>query len=257
MLSEDSAPSHSVYAALWHRQLRRSKETNHRQSKPNPAGIVKPDRRGRTICRLLYLTYHSAAKSARTVDYLASRVQWKSCVGGNAVNGKLGKAPRANRHHALNLLKDPFCEQDARTAQQQAMLLKQSRRDDQVRHAGFVFERDEEKALGGGGTLADDHNACDPDPGPVTGARQIGGAQDSTRPQLGPQPGHQVRSGGKAGGGVIGAGLFNGQHRGQRRRHRLRLDARQQALRITLDRCGLPQRLAPAVAEGRKRSRIG
>jgi antirestriction protein ArdC len=32
------------------------------------------------------------------------------------------------------------------------------RYDDQVRHAGFVFERDEEKAFGRGGALANDHD---------------------------------------------------------------------------------------------------
>jgi hypothetical protein len=74
-----------------------------------------------------------------------------------ASDGEFGKAPRANRHHAVNFLQDPFREQDARAAQQQAMLLKKLRRHDQVEHAGFVFERDEEKSLGGGGALADDY----------------------------------------------------------------------------------------------------
>lgn len=55
-------------------------------------------------------------------------VRWRDCAG----NLDLLEAARANRGHAVNLLQHALGQQDSGAAQQQAILLEQVRRNDQI-----------------------------------------------------------------------------------------------------------------------------
>jgi hypothetical protein len=88
------------------------------------------------------LTTHAYSSSAIASNRINIALHGSLCCAGSmeimrgrqrAGNGEFGKAPRANRHYALDLLKHARSQQDLRAAQQQAMLLKQSRGNDQVR----------------------------------------------------------------------------------------------------------------------------
>src|ERR1700731_4093750 len=65
----------------------------------------------------------------------------------------------AHRDAAVALLQHPFDDQARRADDELAVPLQEVGGDDGLRHAGLVFEGEEEQPLGGAGALADDDRA--------------------------------------------------------------------------------------------------
>ncbi len=74
---------------------------------------------------------------------------------------------------------------------------------DDVDHAGFVFEGDEEEALGRAGALAADDYAAHADAAAVLLVSEMVGADDATAVHFTAEVLHGVAEGGGAGGGVV------------------------------------------------------
>lgn len=88
------------------------------------------------------------------------------------------------------------------------------RRDDAVGDAGFVFEGDEDKPLGGAGALAADDTAGDGDFCAILDEGEIAGAPDIG--EGGADMGHGVHAGGESHEGEVGLDAFAARHGGKK-----------------------------------------
>ena len=87
--------------------------------------------------------------------------------------------------------------------------------DDDVDETGFVFEGEEEEALGRARTLAADHGARHPDEVAVAAAGEVDRAQDVGLLQLVAETGDGMGANGEVGAHDVGAEAVEGGHGGQ------------------------------------------
>lgn len=85
--------------------------------------------------------------------------------------------------------------------------------DDHVDDSGFVFDREEDEALGGTGALAADDESGEGDSFVVaSAAKEVARGADAVRRQKFPQVSHGVAGEGEPGQAVVGVREFEGRH---------------------------------------------
>jgi len=100
--------------------------------------------------------------------------------GGFGFRNKQGQhALGANGDDVVLILKNSFDGQKALAGQQQAILMKQVRRDDGIGHPGFIFQADEDESLGGSRALAGNDAASDAETPPAGNVAQFNGTANA------------------------------------------------------------------------------
>ncbi len=128
--------------------------------------------------------------------------------------------------------------------------------DDQVGHAGFVFDGDEGDAVGGAGALAEQDDAGD-GKHPADGqGRQLVGRHDLAFVEHGAEKGHGMAAQRQAGRAVVGEDFMEGGHPRQGGRRLVELDGIEERELLALGE-RLPQGDASAQLERTKGIRLG
>lgn len=113
---------------------------------------------------------------------------------------------------AVLLLHEAFDEEERRADDDEAVVVEEVGADDDVGDAGFIFEGEEDEALGGAWTLTGDDGAGDADAASVADAAEVDGAEDAAEGEVGASEGHRVGTDGEAGAVVVGGDAFEGGH---------------------------------------------
>ncbi len=112
----------------------------------------------------------------------------------------------------------PFDQEKAAARDDDPVALEDIGRKDDVGDAGFIFEREEDEALGGAGALPGDDAAGDADRAIVAAAQQVVCRENAFAAQGRAMIGHGMRAGGEAGAGVVGGEALVGGHLPERHR---------------------------------------
>ncbi len=107
--------------------------------------------------------------------------------------------------HAILILQRTFYPEKPAARDDDAIALEGIRGNDDVGDAGFIFERKEDKPLGGSRTLPGDYTACNAHKAVAGRARQLLCRENALGAKSLSLVCHGMRAGGEAGAGVVGS----------------------------------------------------
>jgi len=127
-------------------------------------------------------------------------------VSANVRNGDFQRhdVPSLDMNRPVLILERPFDSEKARARDHDAVLLEYVRGKDDIGNAGFVFEREEDKALGGARSLTGNDATGNAHIAIVPAFKQLLRRKDALVLKSRTVIGHWMRAGGESGSRVIG-----------------------------------------------------
>ena len=123
-----------------------------------------------------------------------------------------------HRNDIVLILEDALDEQKLPGGDQETMLLKKVGGNDGIRHPGFIFQAEEDKSLGGAGTLAGDHASANTESLSAGHVAEIAGGAHLHTAEARAMIGHGMGADGESGAMEVGDQTLFGIHGLQGRR---------------------------------------
>ena len=135
--------------------------------------------------------------------------------GGSCSEGR--DAGGFHRDHSVEILEDSVDDEEGLAEDFEFVAVERVGGDDGVHDSRFVFHAEEDEAVGGAGTLADDDCSGDADELAVADSGEVDGALDAEGGHFGAAVGHGVAAYGEAGAAIVGPEALFGVHAGEGR----------------------------------------